>query len=65
MYMYIIVTDIEGNIMIYRLPKSRGRTSGNDIISTGPYHDHTGQSVYLILRPISVTIVFIALKTII
>ena len=31
----MIVTDMEDNIMIYRLPKGRGRTSGNDIARAG------------------------------
>ena len=35
-----IVTDIEGNIRIYRLPKGRGTDHEIDhIIFTGPYHD--------------------------
>jgi hypothetical protein len=47
MHTYIIVTDMEDNIRIDRLPKPKG-------------------SLYiLILHYISVTIVFIALKTII
>ena len=35
-----MVTDTEGNIRIYRLPKGRGQGSGTDIAQAGgPYHD--------------------------
>ena len=34
-----MVTNMEGNIRIYRLPKGRGQTSENDIARAGgPYH---------------------------
>jgi hypothetical protein len=67
-FSYIIVTDMEGNIRIYRLPKSLVPV---DIILPESRERSVSRSVpwpkgslsILILPSISVTIVFIALKT--
>ena len=70
-YIYIIVTDMEGNIRIYRLPKGRGTDQWKWYLPSqrrGHYNFHwsvprpKGSLSILILHSISVTIVFIALK---
>ena len=74
---YIIGTDMEGNIRIYRLPKGRDTDQWKWYCSSllgrtrrfGQYHFHwsvprpKGSLSILILHSISVTIVCIALKT--
>ena len=69
---YIIVTDMEGNIRIYILPKGCSTDQWKWYCSSqrqGQYHFHwsvprpKGSLSILILHSISVTIVFIALKT--
>jgi hypothetical protein len=69
---YIIVTDMEGNIKIYRLPKGRGTDQWKWYCPSRrwvQYHFHwfvlrpKGSLSILILHSISVTIMFIALKT--
>ena len=71
---YIIVTDMEGNIRMYRLPKGRGTDQWKwyrPIRRQGQYHFHWSvprpkgslSILMVILLSISVTIVFIALKT--
>jgi hypothetical protein len=48
----IIVTDIEGNIRIYRLPSGRGTDHEIDhIIFTGPYHDHWAVCIFCYCPP--------------
>ena len=68
----IIVTDMEGNIRIYRLPKGRGTGQWKWYCLSRrrrKYHFHwsvprpKGSQYIMILPSISVTIVFIALKT--
>ena len=47
-----MVTDMEGYIRIYRLPKGHGQASRNDIARAGsPYHDLPKGSLSILILP--------------